>query len=108
MMESPKVSTGFSCSDALAGICARPFLAATFLVVALAFTGDAVAGEQLRAEKLAEMDQAIEAAIASKRCPGGVLWVEHAGQVYHKAYGNRALVPEVERMTEDTIFDAAS
>ena len=59
-------------------------------------------------EKLAEMDAAIETAIASNRCPGGVLWLEHNGTSYHKAYGNRALVPAVEPMTEDTIFDAAS
>jgi uncharacterized protein YbbC (DUF1343 family) len=61
-----------------------------------------------RAEKLAEMDAAINQAIAAKKCPGGVLWLEHEGQVYHKAYGNRAVVPQVESMTEDTIFDAAS
>jgi uncharacterized protein YbbC (DUF1343 family)/CubicO group peptidase (beta-lactamase class C family) len=58
--------------------------------------------------KLAEIDAAINQAIADKRCPGGVLWVEHRDSVYHKAYGNRALVPAVEPMTEDTIFDAAS
>lgn len=54
------------------------------------------------------MDGAINQAIAEKKCPGGVLWLEHQAQVYHKAYGNRALVPEIEPMTEDTIFDAAS
>ncbi len=59
-------------------------------------------------EKLAEMDAAINQAIAEKRCPGGVLWVEHHGASYHRAYGNRALRPTVEPMTEDTIFDAAS
>jgi len=59
-------------------------------------------------EKLAEMDDAINQAIADKKCPGGVLWVEHHGVAYHKAYGNRALVPRVEPMTENTIFDAAS
>lgn len=59
-------------------------------------------------EKLAEMDAAIEQAIADQRCPGGVLWVEHHGEVYHKAFGQRALIPEREAMTEDTIFDAAS
>ncbi len=58
--------------------------------------------------KLAEMDAAIDRAIADKRCPGGVLWFEHRGASYHKAYGNRALVPDVEPMTEDTIFDLAS
>ena len=61
-----------------------------------------------RPEKLAAMDGAINLAIANHKCPGGVLWLEHRGSVYHKAYGDRALVPEVEPMTEDTIFDAAS
>jgi CubicO group peptidase (beta-lactamase class C family) len=61
-----------------------------------------------RAVKLCEMDSAIERAIAAKQCPGGVLWVEHEGAVYHRAFGNRSLVPAVEPMTEDTIFDAAS
>ncbi len=58
--------------------------------------------------KLMEMDEAIERAIAEKQCPGGVLWLEHRGVSYHKAYGNRALVPTKEPMTEDTIFDVAS
>src|SRR5205085_11048155 len=61
-----------------------------------------------RAGKLAEMDEAINEAIKEKRCPGGVLWFEHRGAGYHKAYGNRALTPQIEPMTEDTIFDAAS
>src|SRR5205809_7867162 len=61
-----------------------------------------------RPEKLAEIDAAIERAIAEKSCPGGVLWFEHCGKNYHKAYGNRALLPAIEPMTEETIFDAAS
>jgi CubicO group peptidase (beta-lactamase class C family) len=61
-----------------------------------------------RPEKLAAMDAAIEQAIADHECPGGVLWLEHEGHAYHRAYGQRALVPARERMTEDTIFDAAS
>ena len=61
-----------------------------------------------RAEKLAAMDAAIFDAIASNQCPGGVLWLEHHGTAYHKAFGSRALVPAREAMTEDTIFDAAS
>ena len=60
------------------------------------------------AEKLAAMDDAINHAVADKQCPGGVLWLEHRGVSYHKAYGNRALVPATEPMTEDTIFDVAS
>ena len=59
-------------------------------------------------EKLREMDQAIQQAIADHKCPGGVLWLEREGKSYHKAYGNRAVVPTVEAMTEETIFDAAS
>jgi uncharacterized protein YbbC (DUF1343 family)/CubicO group peptidase (beta-lactamase class C family) len=54
------------------------------------------------------MDSAINQAIAEKKCPGGVLWVEHHGEAYHRAYGYRAEVPSMEPMTEDTIFDAAS
>ena len=61
-----------------------------------------------RPDKLAEMDAAIQQAIADKRCPGGVLWLEHDGTAYHRAYGRRAVAPAPEPMTEDTIFDAAS
>ena len=59
-----------------------------------------------------QIDAAINQAIAESKCPGGVLWVEHNGRYgsrdYHKAFGNRAVVPAPEVMTEDTIFDAAS
>jgi len=61
-----------------------------------------------RPEVLAEMDADINQAIADHKCPGGVLWLEHRGSIYEKAYGHRSLVPDVEPMTEDTIFDAAS
>ena len=55
------------------------------------------------------IDQAIQDAIGQGRLPGAVVLVGHNGQiVYHKAYGNRALEPRVEAMTEDTIFDCAS
>src|SRR5664279_694241 len=55
------------------------------------------------------VDQAIEEAIQQNRLPGAVLVVGHGGQVVHrKAYGYRALVPKVEPMTVDTIFDCAS
>jgi len=65
----------------------------------------------LRTDKLAEMDAVINEAIAEKKCPGGVIWVQTGVQNpfhYHKAFGKRALVPAEEPMTEDTIFDAAS
>jgi uncharacterized protein YbbC (DUF1343 family)/CubicO group peptidase (beta-lactamase class C family) len=60
------------------------------------------------APALREVDSEIERAIANHKTPGGVLWIEHHGQSYTRAYGNRALVPAVEAMTKDTIFDAAS
>jgi CubicO group peptidase (beta-lactamase class C family) len=81
------------------------------LCAALLFTGCAThptLQQAFHQDKLAQMDVAIDAAIANHRCPGGVLWVEHDGVAYHKAFGNRALVPATEPMTEDTIFDAAS
>lgn len=54
------------------------------------------------------VDAAILEAIGAGRIPGGILWIEHEGAVYHRAYGNRAIEPAVEEMTADTIFDAAS
>ncbi len=61
-----------------------------------------------RAEKLAAIDTAIGNAIAAKKTPGGVLWLERDGEIYRKAYGQRALVPTPEPITDDTIYDAAS
>ena len=54
-------------------------------------------------------DQAINEAIQQNRLPGAVLLVGHDSQVvYRKAYGQRALAPNREAMTVDTIFDMAS
>ena len=51
----------------------------------------------------------IEAAIADTIIPGAVLCVVENGKiVYTEAYGNRAVYPEKEAMTENTIFDMAS
>ena len=55
-----------------------------------------------------EIDATIEQAIKDKKIPGGVYHFEQNGRIYEKVYGNRALVPDVEPMTVDTIFDAAS
>lgn len=60
------------------------------------------------AAKLAEMDAAMTNAIQENKLPGGVIWLERHGQSYHRAYGYRAVAPETEPMTEDTIFDLAS
>ena len=48
-------------------------------------------------------------AIATKKLPGAVVLINHDGRtVFEQAYGDRALEPVVEPMTEDTIFDMAS
>jgi uncharacterized protein YbbC (DUF1343 family)/CubicO group peptidase (beta-lactamase class C family) len=63
----------------------------------------------MSAEKLNQIDSLVEKAIADKNMPGAVVLVGHKGKiVYRKAFGNRALVPNVEKMTVDTIFDVAS
>jgi uncharacterized protein YbbC (DUF1343 family)/CubicO group peptidase (beta-lactamase class C family) len=55
------------------------------------------------------LDAAIHRGIEQGRLPGAVLIVGHDGKVvYRKAYGDRAVVPRVEAMTPDTIFDCAS
>ncbi len=55
------------------------------------------------------LDAVIEAAIRSQEVPGVVCLVGYKDRILHyKAYGNRALEPQTEPMTTDTIFDAAS
>ena len=61
-----------------------------------------------RMDVLGRMEQAINETIASGRIPGGVLWVERNSVAFISAYGYRALVPQREKMTGDTIFDIAS
>lgn len=58
--------------------------------------------------KLSEADEEINEAIAEGKCPGGVLLFEHKGARVLRKYGNRAVLPAVEPMTTDTIFDMAS
>ncbi len=55
------------------------------------------------------LDDAVDQAVRDGLIPGAVLIVGHDGKILHrKAYGSRALVPESEPMTVDTIFDLAS
>ena len=54
-------------------------------------------------------DSVISAAIQDSIIPGAVLCVVENGSIsYLQAYGKRAIVPEVEAMTTNTIFDLAS
>ena len=55
------------------------------------------------------LDAAIEKAIAAHKAPGAVLLIGQPGRVlYERAYGERSIEPVHEKMTTDTIFDAAS
>jgi len=63
----------------------------------------------MNAAKLDQIAALVDADIADKKLPGAVVIVGHKGKiVYRKAFGNRSLVPTVEKMTVDTIFDVAS
>ncbi|MEO5857646.1 MAG: exo-beta-N-acetylmuramidase NamZ domain-containing protein [Pyrinomonadaceae bacterium] len=63
----------------------------------------------MSAAKLDQIEALVNADIADKKLPGAVVIVGRKGKiVYRKAFGNRSLVPTVEKMTVDTIFDVAS
>jgi len=60
-------------------------------------------------DHLARMDRIIQESIEKKELPGAVVLVGHHGHiVWRKAYGARAVEPQREAMTTDTIFDLAS
>jgi CubicO group peptidase (beta-lactamase class C family)/uncharacterized protein YbbC (DUF1343 family) len=94
-------------------------LAAVSLVIAAAVAGGAVAeaaaaparheATGFDAVRLARIDALVEDAIRARQLPGAVVLVGRGdGVAYLKAYGHRAVVPETEPMTLDTIFDLAS
>ncbi|HLJ74563.1 MAG TPA: exo-beta-N-acetylmuramidase NamZ domain-containing protein, partial [Thermoanaerobaculia bacterium] len=80
------------------------------LAVLLLFSGCITASTQQKFDPalLRQIDARIQQGIADQKYPGGVYHLEQGDKVYENMYGNRALVPAVERMTVDTIFDAAS
>ncbi len=63
----------------------------------------------LLSARLKYIDEAAAASIQAKEIPGAVILVARRGKIgYFKAFGERALQPEREAMTTDTIFDMAS
>src|SRR3954470_22094422 len=63
----------------------------------------------MSARQLARIDGAVAESIAKSELPGAVVLVARRGRVVlRKAYGARALLPQREAMTTDTIFDLAS
>lgn len=87
-------------------------LAAGFILILsfhrIAFAGPAPAAV-LDPKLLGRIDSLVAEAIREKKLPGAVVLAGRKGRVvYQKAFGNRAVVPAVEPMTPDTIFDLAS
>src|SRR5438552_3795642 len=63
----------------------------------------------ISAEHLGRMDSVIQQSIEKKELPGAVVLVARHGRVvWRKAYGARAVEPQREAMTTNTIFDLAS
>ena len=59
--------------------------------------------------QLLQIDRAVGGAIERHEIPGAVVLVGRRGQIVHAAVlGSRSVVPTVEGMTRDTIFDMAS
>ena len=60
-------------------------------------------------EKLARVDRVIDDAVAAKEIPGAVLSIVRGNEIVClKAYGNKSVVPTVEPMMTETMFDLAS
>jgi len=89
----------------------RHLPAALLLLVSVltSFVGAQTDSGQFNRQLMEKADRAIEAAIERGDIPGAVLRVGFRGKaVYTKAYGHRALQPQREAMTRDTVFDLAS
>lgn len=84
--------------------------ASALLVIATAIFATQVQSQQLKSQvTFDDVDRALTDAVAANQIPGAVLIVGHNGAVvHHHAYGNRAVDPAIEPMTEATIFDMAS
>ena len=78
-------------------------------IVHAAVEGSASQAANTRQPDFTPVSTLITTAIAAKKLPGAVVLIGHNGHiVFEKAYGDRALEPTIEPMTEDTIFDMAS
>ncbi len=70
-------------------------------------SGPASAG--VATDRLTRIDAVVAESIKNKELPGAVVVAGHRGRVvWRKAYGSRAVEPQREAMTTDTMFDLAS
>ena len=66
-------------------------------------------GPSLDASRLELIEPLVTEAIARRELPGAVVLAGRGNQIlYKRAFGNRSVVPSIEPMTVDTIFDLAS
>ena len=80
----------------------RKLAAVAPLVLFVFFAANAPA-QAAPAYNFSEVDTLMQAALAAKQLPGGVLVIGSGGHVVlTKAYGNRSIDPVVEPLTEDT------
>src|SRR4051812_39263558 len=98
--------TSFLLRSCLTSLPLRLCVSAFIFSVLASAQGLPVAAPQtvgMNAAKLAQIDALVEQDIKDKKLPGAVVLVGHKGKiVFRKAYGNRSLVPTVEKMTVDT------
>ncbi len=81
--------------------------AATILLLTGSALGDDKASS-FDKEALKKLEKLVSDAATKKKIPGGVLWIDHRGKHYAKAFGARSVTPKREKMTADTAFDLAS
>jgi uncharacterized protein YbbC (DUF1343 family) len=90
------------------------FLSRSFatLVIIFSLTHVSFAGasaEEKGEDRLDVIDGILNDAVHRNLAPGAVVIIGHKGKiVYRKAFGSRAVTPQREPMTVDTIFDMAS
>jgi uncharacterized protein YbbC (DUF1343 family)/CubicO group peptidase (beta-lactamase class C family) len=86
----------------------KPFAAATLVAISISLL-TAQVQPAVDLKTLETIEPLVTQAIAEKKLPGAVVLIGRGDRIlYQKAIGNRALVPAVEPMTLDTIFDLAS
>jgi uncharacterized protein YbbC (DUF1343 family)/CubicO group peptidase (beta-lactamase class C family) len=87
----------------------RTLLLAVTIVLSIPAAAGLSAQGAVDSTRFAKIDDVINADIKDKKLPGAVVVVGQGDAIhYRKVYGNRALLPTVEPMTMDTVFDMAS
>lgn len=82
---------------------------ASALAALLAAAALVVRAQEPPPPEFARITPVVQAAIARHELPGAVVLIGRGDQIlYHQAFGQRAVQPSPEAMTEDTIFDLAS